>query len=277
MKIDSHQHFWKHDPVRHSWIDGSMAAIKRDFMPHDLKPVLDDFNIDGSILVQVEQTQAENDFLIALADKHDFIKGVVGWIDLMADEIDEQLSVLSQCKKLKGFRHVLQGEPNRALMLDEKFLKGTAALKAYDFTYDLLIYPDQLQYVPEFVSKLPDQRLVIDHIAKPDIKNKKFDEWAADIGKLNAFKNLYCKVSGMVTEADWQYWKNDDFAPYLDVVFNVFGADRIMFGSDWPVCNVAGGYLKMEKLVSTYVGKLSDIEQEKFWGLNAMEFYKLIR
>ena len=253
-----------------------MAAIQQDFMPHHLKPVLDDFNIDGCILVQVDQTEAENDFLLELADEHDFIKGVISWVDLMADDIDEQLSILNQHEKLKGFRHVLQAESNRALMLDEKFLRGIKSLGKNNFTYDLLIYPDQLPYVPEFVSEFQDQRLVIDHIAKPEIKNKKINQWAADIGKLSEFKNLYCKVSGMVTEADWENWKDDDFTPYLDIAFNVFGADRVMFGSDWPVCNVAGGYKKMHELVSTYVGKLSDIEQQKFWGLNAIKFYKIV-
>ena len=253
-----------------------MAAIQRDFMPDELKPILDDLDMNGCILVQVDQNGAENDFLLMLADEHDFIKGVVGWVDLMADDIDKQLNVLNQHGKLKGLRHILQGEPNRALMLDEKFLRGIEALNKYGFTYDLLIFPDQLPFVPEFVSQFPDHRLVIDHIAKPDIKNNKIAQWAADFSKLSQFKNLYCKVSGMVTEADWNNWKDEDFTSYLDVVFNAFGADRVMFGSDWPVCNVAGGYKKMHGLVSTYIGKLSDIEQLKFWGLNAIEFYKIV-
>lgn len=275
MKIDSHQHFWKFDPIRDSWIDGSMAVIQRDFLPDDLKPLLDKNGIDGCVAVQADQSEAETAFLLGNANDYDFIKGVVGWVDLRSPELDNRLEYYSRFKKLKGFRHVLQGEADRALMLMPAFMNGIKALKKHDFTYDILIYPDQLKYVPEFVKAFPDQKFVVDHIAKPYIKAGKIDEWAKDTKALAGFENLYCKLSGMVTEADWNGWKPEDFTPYLDVVFETFGTKRLMFGSDWPVCNVAGGYDKVVSIVKEYTAKLSGDENDDVWGNTAIGFYKL--
>ena len=275
LKIDSHQHFWKFDPVRDAWIDESMAVIQRDFAPDDLKPILDKNGIDGCVAVQVDQSEADTASLLGIANDYEFVKGVVGWVDLRSPEIDSRLEYYSQFKKLKGFRHILQGEADRALMLTPVFMNGIKALKKYDFTYDILIYPDQLKYVPEFIKAFPDQKFIIDHIAKPDIKLHKIDDWAKDIKALKEFDNLYCKVSGMVTEADWNNWKLEDFTPYLDVVFETFGTKRLMFGSDWPVCNVAGGYDKVVEIVKNYTSKLSSDEQADIWGNTAINFYKL--
>ena len=275
MKIDSHQHFWKFDPVKDSWIDDSMAVIQKDFLPADLKPVLAKHGIDGCVAVQADQSEAETEFLLDLAGKNDFIKGVVGWVNLLDPHVRERIAHYSDNKKLKGFRHVLQGEPDRALMLNPQFMKGIAALKNYDLAYDLLIFPDQLGYTNQFVKNISGVRFVIDHIAKPDIKNKNIDKWASNIKAIAKYENVWCKVSGMVTEADWQNWQIGDFESYLDVVFEAFGTKRVMFGSDWPVCNVAGGYDKMIAIVEKYTAKLSVEEQSRFWGLNATEFYKL--
>jgi len=275
LKIDSHQHFWKFDPVRDSWIDDSMAAIRRDFMPGDLKPILDKFAVNGCVAVQADHSETGTEFLLSLADQYDFIKGVVGWVDLQAANVSERLAHYRQFKKLKGFRHVLQGEPDRALMLSPRFTKGIGALKIYDYTYDILIFPDQLGYTHQFVKTFGGHRFVIDHIAKPDIKNKNIDRWANGIKAIAKFENVWCKVSGMVTEADRQNWVLSDFEPYLDTVFEAFGTNRVMFGSDWPVCNVAGGYQQMLSVVKNYVSKLSADEQARFWGLNAVNFYKL--
>lgn len=275
MKIDSHQHFWKFDPVRDSWIDDSMAAIRRDFYPPDLEPILNKHNIDGCIAVQADQSETETEFLLSLADKHDFIKGVVGWVNLMDPHVRERIAHYSSFKKLKGIRHVLQGEPDRAYMLNPQFMKGIAALKNYDLAYDILIFPDQLGYTNQFVKNVSGVRYVIDHIAKPDIKNGNIEKWANNMKIIAQHENVWCKISGMVTEADWQNWKITDFEPYLDVVFEAFGANRVMFGSDWPVCNVTGGYDKMISIVENYVSKLSANEQSRFWGLNAIEFYNL--
>jgi L-fuconolactonase len=274
-KIDSHQHFWKFDPVRDAWIDKTMSAIQRDFMPADLEPILKKFDIAGCVAVQADQSEAETEFLLGLAEKHDFIKGVVGWVDLRADDVGKRLEYFSRFEKLKGFRHVLQGEADRALMLNPQFTKSISALKAYDFTYDILIFPDQLGYTHQFVKTFGGHRFVIDHIAKPDIKTKNIEKWANGIKAIAKHENVWCKVSGMITEADWYGWVLLDFEPYLDVVFEAFGPKRVMFGSDWPVCNVAGGYQQMLSVVRNYTSKLSADEQAQFWGLNATEFYKL--
>lgn len=275
MKIDSHQHFWKFDPIRDAWIDGSMAVIQRNFLPDDLKPLLDKNGISGCVVVQADQSDAENGFLLGNANDYDFIKGVVGWVDLKSSDVDDRLQYYKQFKKLKGFRHVLQGEADRALMLKPAFMNGIKALKKFNFTYDILIYPDQLGYVPEFVKAFPDQKFVIDHIAKPYIKDNKIADWAKDMKALAGFENVYCKVSGMVTEANWETWKPGDFTPYLDVVLETFGPERLMFGSDWPVCNVAGGYDKAVNIVKNYTSKLSANEQDSVWGDTAAAFYNL--
>jgi L-fuconolactonase len=274
-KIDSHQHFWKFDPVRDNWIDSSMSVIQRDFYPGDLKPILDKHEISGCVAVQADQSDTETEFLLDLAEKNDFIKGVVGWVDLRAHDIARKLENYSQFKKIKGFRHVLQGEADRALMLSPSFTNGINALRVNDFTYDVLIFPDQLGYAHQLVKTFGGRRFVIDHIAKPDIKNKNIEKWANGMRALAKHENVWCKISGMVTEADWQNWQISDFEPYLDTVFGAFGTKKVMFGSDWPVCNVAGGYDKMISIVENYTAKLSAEEQARFWGLNAIEFYKL--
>jgi L-fuconolactonase len=274
-RIDSHQHFWIFDPVRDSWINDEMRVIQRDFLPADLYPVLTENGIDGCIAVQADQTEAQNDFLLALAHGNSFIKGIVGWVDLRSDHIAERLEHYSRFELIKGFRHVLQGEEDRALMLKPAFMNGIGRLKEHGFTYDILIFPDQLQYISEFANAFPEQKLVIDHLAKPYIKDKNINDWAKDIRALAKHDNLYCKISGMVTEANWQNWKTEDFFPYLDVAFEAFGAERLMFGSDWPVCQVAATYGQMKGIVEQYTSKLSTAEQVQFWGGNAAKFYNL--
>ncbi|MEJ6980848.1 amidohydrolase family protein [Pedobacter sp. P351] len=274
-KIDSHQHFWRFDPVRDSWINDDMKVIRKDFLPEDLAPILKENNIDGCVAVQADQSEEQNAFLLELAAANSFIKGVVGWVDLRAENIKESLTFYKGYEKMKGFRHVLQGEEDRALMLKPEFKRGISLLADYGYTYDILIYPDQLKYTEEFVKAFPDQQFVIDHIAKPNIKDKKLDEWKKDIKAVSQHPNVSCKISGMVTEADWNYWRNDDFDPYLDAVFEAFGIKRVMYGSDWPVCEVAGGYQKMLGLVQNYTSQLSENEQGLFWGKNAIDFYNL--
>jgi L-fuconolactonase len=275
MKIDAHQHFWIFDPVRDSWIDGSMAVIQQDFLPADLKPVLDRHQINGCVAVQADQSIIETDFLLRLAAEHDFIKAVVGWVDLRAANIEEQLADYSSIRKLKGFRHVLQGDPDRALMLKPAFMHGIKELERYNYTYDILIFPDQLAYAEELVRSFPYQKFVIDHIAKPYIKKREIEGWAKDIAALAKHENVWCKVSGMVTEADWQNWQEADFVPYLDIIYEAFGTKRLMFGSDWPVCNVAGGYDRMMAMIENYVSRLYLNEQADFWSGNAMAFYNI--
>lgn len=273
--IDSHQHFWKFDPVRDSWIDEKMVTIQRDFYPADLKGLLDANELEGSVVVQSDQSEKENDFQLENASKNAFVKGVVGWVDLQANNVHDRLAHYSQFKKMKGFRHVLQGEKQRDFMLRPAFKKGISELHAFGFTYDILIYPDQLSYTEEFVKSFPYQPFVIDHIAKPYIKDKKIDQWKKEIQALGKYENVSCKISGMVTEASWENWEKEDFRPYLDVVLETFGTHRIMFGSDWPVCLVAASYNQVVDLVKDYFLKLSVNEQEAFFRKNAERFYKL--
>jgi len=275
MTIDAHHHFWLYDPARHEWITDEMSAIRKDFLPKDFEPILKQNGISGSVLVQVDQTETENDFQLKNAEENDFIKGVVGWVDLQADNIEERLEFYKQYKKMKGFRHILQGEADRALMLKPAFMNGIRKLKKFGYTYDILIYTDQLKYTKEFVAAFPDQLFVIDHLAKPNIKEQKIDEWKKNMGAVAEYENVYCKISGMVTEADWKNWNKEDFTPYLDVVMEAFGIDRIMYGSDYPVCLAAATYEQMKGIVDDYFSSFSKDEQEKFFGKNVINFYKL--
>ncbi len=275
MKVDAHQHFWKFDAVRDSWITDDMAVIQRDFLPEDLQPLLHKNGFDGCVTVQSDQSESENDFQLENAETYDFIRGVVGWVDLRSPDIEERLQYYNSFKKMKGFRHVLQGEAQRDLMLQPDFTRGIGLLNKYNFTYDLLIFPDQLLFAKELVVQFPDQPFVLDHIAKPLIKKGNMEPWKMAIHAAAQHQNLYCKLSGMVTEADWQGWTKDDIYPYLDVVLESFGPDRIMFGSDWPVCLVAASYDKVVALMTDYFSSFRQSEQEQFFGGNATRFYKL--
>jgi len=274
-RIDSHQHFWKFDPIRDAWITDDMLLLRKDFFPQQLEPILAANGFDGCVTVQSDQSENENAFQLANADKHDFIKGIVGWVDLRARDITEKLSYYSQLKKLKGFRHILQGEKQRDLMLQADFLNGVSMLEEFNYTYDILIYPDQLGFIKQFVAQLPQQKFVIDHLAKPYIKDSKVEDWKKDIEEVAAFENVSCKISGYVTEADLKNWKQEDFMPYFDVVVNAFGIDRVMFGSDWPVCLLGGNYKEVLNVSTEYFSSFTKNEQDKVFGNNAIKFYNL--
>lgn len=272
--IDSHHHFWIYDPVSYSWIDESMAVIRKDFTPSDFGPLLHYFGFKGSVLVQVNQTEEENELFLNYAGTNDFIKGVVGWIDLRAENLNERLLPYQNKTKLKGFRHIVQGEPDDFL-LQPDFIAGVKKLKDFNYTYDILIYERQLKSALHFVRQLSDNKLVIDHIAKPDIRNKSLNRWSNYMREIASQENVYVKVSGMVTEADFKHWKKEDFFIYLDHVLEYFGPDRIMYGSDWPVCLVAADYAEQWDIVQTYFSRLSRNEQQKIFGENAIRFYSL--
>ena len=253
MKIDAHQHFWHFDPVRDAWItEGSMSAIRRDFLPENATSILKKNGFDGCIAVQADQSETETQFLLDLADTHECIKGVVGWVDLKADNLAERLDYFAQFSKLKGFRHILQGEKPE-FMLNPKFTEGVRLLGQKGFTYDILVFPRHLKAVKLFLQKFGNQPFVIDHIAKPYIKKGLIKQWATDLKAIAKYENVSCKVSGMVTEADWQDWKESDFTPYLDIIFDAFGTDRIMYGSDYPVCLVAATYEKQVSIIENYL------------------------
>lgn len=275
MTIDAHQHFWKYDPIRYGWIDDSMALLKRDFLPTDLEPILQQNGIAGCVAVQAETSELDTHFLLELAAEHDFIKGVVGWIDLRVPNVDERLAYYAQFKKLAGFRHVVQAESDVNFMLRPDFRRGIQALQAHKFTYDILILPHQLGAALEFVRLFPEQAFVIDHLAKPYIKDGFIDGWKVLMQAIAKFPNVHCKISGMVTEAALNDWQYDDFVPYLDVVTEAFGPKRLLYGSDWPVCLLAGSYADVLSIVKTYTNAWSEEDKQRFFGKNAIEFYQL--
>ncbi len=276
QRIDAHQHFWKFDPVRDNWINDDMSVIARDFLPDDLLPLLQQNNIDGTVLVQTCHMDVDNRFMLELADQHSLIKGVVGWVNLQSIKVEDKLKYYHErFPKMKGFRHVLQADPDDQLMLRDSFKNGISLLNKYNFTYDILIYPKHLKYAAQLVAEFPDQKFVVDHLAKPHIKAKEIESWKRDIEALSKNLNVYCKVSGMLTEADWYSWKTEDFTPYLDTVFNAFGTNRVMYGSDWPVCKLAGGYNRAMEILQIYTSRFSENEQAQFYGGNAIEFYNL--
>lgn len=274
MKIDAHQHFWKYDPIRDVWIDDSMEAIRRDFMPEDLEPLLKKSGFDGCVSVQADQSEEETHFLLNLAEKHDFIRGVVGWVDLKSPDIDERLEYFSQFSKLKGFRHIIQAESD-GFMMDETFIRNVNKLQLHQFSYDILIYEHQLSETIKFVKRLPEVQFVVDHIGKPVIKESSFNDWAIKMKQLARYQNVHVKLSGMVTEADWDFWQKKDFEPYLETCLEQFGADRLMIGSDWPVCLLAAEYEEVIEIVEDFISGLSETECADIMGQTAAEFYQL--
>ena len=274
MTIDSHVHFWKFDKLRDTWITSDMKTLRQDYLPSHLLPTLKRNEIDGVIAVQAEQSEVETHFLVELAKSHDFIKGVVGWIDLRNENIEERLSYFSQYPSIKGWRHIVQSEPNDFL-LRKDFQQGIAALAAYNYTYDILIYPQQIRSALEFVARFSRQPFVIDHCAKPVVKTKEIAEWSAGMRVLAQHPNICCKLSGLFTEAEWKQWSPADFYPYLDVVFDAFGTDRIIFGSDWPVMLLSGIYIQWKSMIEKYMENFTPEEREKVMGGNAVNFYRL--
>ncbi len=275
MRIDSHQHFWKYHPIKDAWITDDMKVIQHDFLPSDLRPFLDANHFDGTVVVQADQSETETNFLLELAAENDFIKGVVGWVDLCSNTVSEKLNHYSSFKKLKGFRHIVQAEPQDDFLLNSDFCNGISQLLNYQFTYDLLIYPRHLPFAIKLVEQFPLQPFVIDHLAKPDFKVADFKEWKEGIRAIAKHSNVYCKVSGLVTEADWKNWQVADFTYCLDVVTESFGIDRLMYGSDWPVCLLGGSYDEVKRIIEQYFASYSLAEKVKIFGLNAMQFYKL--
>jgi len=274
MRLDAHQHFWKFDPFRYTWMDDSMRVLQNNFLPQDLEKLLKENKFDGCIAVQADQSVEETNFLLQLAEANAFIKGVVGWVDLMDEHIEQTLSKFSTYQKFKGIRHIVQAEPE-GFMLQDRFLKGISKLQDFNLTYDILIYPNQLQEAYELVQMFPNQKFVIDHLAKPLIKSNKISNWKADISKFSTHKNVSCKLSGLVTEANWDTWKADDFKPYFDVIFEIFGPKRLLFGSDWPVCLLTASYNQVVTIIENYIGSLALDDQKAIMGANTVEFYNI--
>ena len=273
--IDAHQHFWKYDAQEYAWISDELAPLKRDFLPEELLQLLNKEKISGAISVQARQSEKENEFLLNHAKGNPFIKGVVGWIDLRSEKVEERLSFYRNFPILKGFRHVVQDEKDPEFMLHPAFLQGIEQLIKYGYCYDILVYARQLPQVLAFLNHFPDKPFIIDHLAKPDIKQGGFTSWQADMRKIAAFPKVLIKVSGMITEADWHDWKKEDFYPYLDELVLSFGVERLCYGSDWPVCNLAGNYSLQWDIVKSYFSTFNPSDINKVMGWNTQRFYHL--
>ena len=272
MRIDSHQHFWRYRPQTHGWISDEMAVLKRDFLPPDLEPLLAASGFDGCVAVQAAQSLEETRFLLDLADRHPFVRAVVGWADLASDRLDRQLEELAH-PRLRGVRHIAQDEPDERFLARDDVVRGVATVGRRGLTYDILVYARQLPAAIELVGRLPEQPLVLDHIAKPEIRAGRLDPWREHVRALAAFPGVACKLSGVVTEAHWDRWTAADVRPYLEVVLEAFGPDRLMIGSDWPVCLLAADYPRTIDLVRDFASALSTDEQAAVMGGTAARFY----
>lgn len=278
MNIDAHQHFWRYDPAQYEWIDDSMSVLRRDFLPPESQREMASAGFDACVAVQARQTLDETRWLLSLAEAYPSIVGVVGWVDLQADDASAQLAEFADHPKLVGIRHIVQSEPDDRFLLRPAFCRGIALLEDLDLAYDILIYSRHLPAAVEFASRFPRPRLVLDHAAKPEIAAHRpgnIVQWARDLRRLAGHANVFCKLSGLVTEADWGRWTKADIAPYLDVVFDCFGAGRLMIGSDWPVCTLAAGYGRTMDVILDYVLKLSSDERAAVLGGNARRFWRL--
>ena len=274
MRIDSHHHFWNYDPAQYGWLSGPMAALERDFVPTDLKPLLDAAGINAVVSVEARQNEFETSYLLNFASQHDWIAGVVGYVQLESDQIGTSLERFTQSRHFRGVRKVVQGAPEGTLLRDD-FNRGVGHLKHFGLAYDILIFARQIPEAVEFVDRHPQQIFVLDHLAKPRIEDGGYEPWAGDIRRLAERPNVYCKVSGMATEADWGSWTPQILRPYFDCVLDCFGPKRLMFGSDWPVCLVAAEYGRWVETVDSFVGELGDAERARVWGETAIEAYGL--
>jgi L-fuconolactonase len=275
MRVDAHQHFWQYDPAQHVWMTDDMAELRRDFLPADLAPLMKSAGFEGTVAVQARQMLEETDWLLELSDRYDFIRGVVGWVDLRAEDVRSQLQRYIGHPKFKGVRHIVHDEPDVEFMLLPEFRRGIGALAEFGLTYDLLLRPPHLPAALKLVREFPRQPFVVDHLAKPLIKDHRFSPWREGVEALAQYENVYCKLSGMVTETVWKQWRPEDFAPYLDIIVDAFGVDRLMIGSDWPVCTLSGNYLPVTQIVKDYVRRFSEEVQERILGGNCTRFYRL--
>ena len=275
MRVDAHQHFWRYNHEEYGWLDDSMQALRRDFFPENLKPELERAGFDGSIAVQTRQNLEETRWLLQLADHDPTILGVIGWVDLCSPNVRSEIAEFAEKQKLLGVRHIVQSEPDQRFLLQPEFLRGVSALAEFGLTYDILIYPRHLSAAAEFVERFPEQRFVLDHLAKPPIRSRQLQPWESDLRALAKFRNVFCKVSGLATEAEWNSWRAEDIIPYLNVAFEAFGADRLIFGSDWPVCTVAASYTQVVELVQDYLSRFSSEVRDAVFGGNAERFWKL--
>ena len=276
MKIDAHQHFWSYNTTDYGWMTADQSSLRRDFLPRDFEPVLRHSGFEGSIAVEARQLLAETEWLLDLADRHEFIKGVVGSVDLRSDRVEEQLAKYATHSKLRGVRHVVHDEPDDDFILGADFQRGIARLAQFDLRYDLLVFPRHLANTIKLVGRFPDQPFVVDHLAKPNIRHGALSPWRELMRQLADFPNVSCKLSGLVTEADWSRWRPADLIPYLNVAFEAFGAERLMIGSDWPVCTLAGSYQTVMSVVLDYAAALDERARRGVLGENCARVYSIV-
>jgi L-fuconolactonase len=274
VNIDSHMHFWRYSRQEYGWIDETMRPLQRDFLPPDAAVVMREAGVDACVAVQARQTVEETRFLLELAARHQFIAGVVGWVDLRAADLDDQLAEMSSHRKLVGLRHIVQAEPDDFLR-HEDVRRGVATLERYGFAYDMLIYARQLPAAIDFAAALPAARLVLDHLGKPDIRGGGFDAWRRDLDRLAKLPHVRAKLSGLVTEADWKAWTVEDIHRYVNAALDSFGAERLMIGSDWPVCTVAAAYSQVIDLVRSAIADRTASERAAIMGGTARTFWNL--
>ncbi len=274
-RIDSHHHFWQYDPVEYAWISEAMSSIRRSFGPEDLSQELQTAGLNAAISVQARQSLDETWQLLSYAGRNDFIHGVVGWVPLSSPDIKQVLDSVAAHPKLCGVRHVIQDEPDPNFILQEDFNQGVAALRPFHLTYDILIFERHLPQTVEFVDRHPEQVFVLDHLAKPNVREGLSARWRDGIRKLAGRSNVYCKLSGLATEADYRNWTENQLRPYIDVVLDAFGPDRVMFGSDWPVCLVAVSYTHWVQIVERAIAGFTSSEQEQIWAGTARKAYRL--
>ncbi|MDD2437091.1 MAG: amidohydrolase family protein [Massilibacteroides sp.] len=275
MIIDTHHHLWNYDPIEFDWIDEDMISISKSFLPADLQSTLDGTGVTGVISVQARQKIEETEWLLSLTAENEWMKGIVGWLPLAAENISELLQKYSTNKWMKGLRHVVQAEPDPEFILGKAFNRGVSLLKNYNLVYDVLIFQHQLPATIRFVDLHPDQLFVLDHIGKPRIKTHELEPWASNLKMLAERENVYCKISGMVTEAEYKKWSPTQLKPYFDIVLEAFSPSRLLFGSDWPVCLVATTYADWVQLVKQFLSDLSIHEQEQILYKNAMTTYRI--
>jgi L-fuconolactonase len=274
LQVDTHQHFWNYDPAEYAWIDDRMTPLRRNFLPLDARREMDAIGVIACIAVQVRQTLEETAWLLELADEFPFIAGVIGWVDLQAPDVDAQLARVAAHSRLVGIRHIVQAEPDGFLECPA-FLRGIARLEPFDLTYDILVYARQMPAAVAFARAFPRQRFVLDHLGKPDVRAQEYQSWRAQLNQLAALPNVHCKLSGLVTEADWGSWKPEQLRPYLDAALDAFGPDRLMIGSDWPVCTLAGTYKDVIGVTLDAIGEYSVTEQERMLGGTARELWSI--
>jgi L-fuconolactonase len=275
MNIDAHQHFWRYAPADYPWIGAGMERLARDYLPADLAAVARPAGIAGCVAVQARQSLAESRWLLTLAAAEPFIRGVVGWVDLRSPRVAEDLAPLAADPRFVGVRHVVQDEPDPRFVLGAEFVRGLRHLAPLGLAYDLLLYPHQLPAAVELADLLPEQPFILDHLAKPRVEAGELEPWRRDVTALARRPNVCCKLSGLVTEAAWRGWRRSDFTPYLEVAVAAFGPERLMFGSDWPVCLLAAEYADVAGIVGDFVGRLSAAEQAAIRGGTAARWYRL--